>query len=129
MTKNTLEGMDSNCEKEDNSFPCFVPAQRVLNLISKKWCIQLIYILKEGKRVRYKNLKEQLHRGWNKGKISDATLSSRLTELKEEGIIAREVYTEIPPKVEYYLSDKGQMLSEAITPLVDWTIKNCHEEN
>lgn len=129
MANKTSEGKIGNCTKENNSFPCLIPAQRVLNLISRKWSIQLIYILKEGKRVRYKNLKAQLHRGWKKGKISDATLSSRLAELAEEGLIAREVFTEIPPKVEYYLSEKGQMLSEAITPLVDWTIKNCHEEN
>ena len=129
MSNKASKNKNENCSEENNHFPCFVPAQRVLNLISRKWSIQLIYILKEGKRIRYKNLKEQLHKGWKKGKISDATLSSRLTELTEEGIIAREVFTEIPPKVEYYLSEKGQMLSEAITPLVDWTIKNCHEEN
>ncbi len=129
MTSRISKGKDNNCEKENNHFPCFIPAQRVLNLISKKWSIQLIYILKDCKRVRYKNLKKQLHRGLRIGKISDATLSSRLAELMKEGIIDREVFAEIPPKVEYYLSQKGEVLSEVITPLIDWTIKNCHEEN
>lgn len=129
MTRRISKGKDNNCEKENNNFPCFIPAQRVLNLISRKWSIQLIYILKDCKRVRYKNLKKQLHRGLRRGKISDATLSSRLAELMKEGIVDREVFAEIPPKVEYHLSQKGEMLSEVITPLIDWTIKNCHEEN
>ncbi len=129
MTINTQKGKDNNCEKENNHFPCFIPAQRILNLISRKWSIQIIYILRDGKRFRYKSLKEQLHHGWKKGKISDATLSSRLAEFTEGGIINREVFAEIPPKVEYCLSEKGQMLSEAINPLIEWTIKNCHEEN
>ncbi len=129
MSNKALKDKVENCTEKNNLFPCFVPAQRVLNLVSRKWSIQLIYILKEGKRVRYKNLKEELHRGWKKGKISDATLSTRLAELTEEGIIGREVFTEIPPKVEYYLSEKGQKLSEALTPLIDWTIKSCHEED
>ena len=129
MSNRVAKAKNDKCSEINSSYPCFVPAQRVLNLISRKWSIQLIYILKEEKRVRYKNLKEQLHHGWKKGKISDATLSSRLTELTEEGIIAREVFTEIPPKVEYYLSEKGEKLSEALTPLIDWTIKSCHEED
>ncbi len=129
MTSRISKGKENNCEKENNNFPCFIPAQRVLNLISRKWSIQLIYILKDSKRVRYNNLKKQLHRGLSKRRISDATLSSRLAELMKEGIVDREVFAEIPPKVEYYLSQKGEMLSEVITPLIDWTIKNCHEEN
>ncbi|MHA1258917.1 MAG: winged helix-turn-helix transcriptional regulator [Candidatus Heimdallarchaeaceae archaeon] len=129
MTSRSTKSRDNSCKKLPNHFPCFIPAQRVLNLISKKWCIQLIYILKEGKSVRYKTLKEKLQQGLRKGKISDATLSSRLTELVEEEIVIREVFAEIPPKVEYYLTEKGQVLAEAITPLINWTIKNCHKEN
>ena len=51
------------CEHEQNGFPCFLPAQRVLNLISKKWSIQLIYLLRKGKKIRYNDLKQELQRG------------------------------------------------------------------
>ena len=115
------------CTHEQNGYPCFIPAQRVLNLIGKKWSIQIINVLSNGKKVRYKDLRELLQRGWKKNKISDATLSARLTELTEEGILIREIHTEIPPKVEYSLSEKGEGLSESLQSLIDWTIKVCHE--
>jgi DNA-binding HxlR family transcriptional regulator len=117
------------CAHNQIGSPCFIPAQRVLNLIGKKWSIQLIKILGDGKKVRYNDLRESLHRGWKKDKISDATLSARLAELSAEGILKREIYPEIPPKVEYSLSKKGEQLSQALKPLIDWTIKTCHEEN
>jgi DNA-binding HxlR family transcriptional regulator len=115
------------CSHEKNGYPCFIPAQRVLNLIGKKWSIQLINVLSDGKKVRYKELRELLHKGWKKNKISDATLSVRLNELSEEGLVVKEIHAEIPPKVEYSLSDKGEELSQALQPLIDWTIKACHE--
>ncbi|MFW9851548.1 MAG: winged helix-turn-helix transcriptional regulator [Candidatus Thorarchaeota archaeon] len=118
-----------NCTNEQKGHPCFIPAQRVLNLIGKKWSIQLINVLSNGKKIRYNDLRELLQRGWKKDKISDATLSARLNELSEEGILEREIYPEIPPKVEYSLSEKGEKLSQVLKPLIDWTIQTCHEEN
>ena len=121
--------MEKNgCDKDNGIFPCFIPAQRILNLVSKKWSIQLIYLLREGKRFRYNDLKSSLHLGWTEDKISDATLSTRLVELTKEGFLIREVYQELPPKVEYRLSERGENLSKALEPLVNWTIKICHEE-
>lgn len=118
----------SGCEKENKKFPCFIPAQRILNQVSKKWTIQIIYLLREGSRLRYNDLKSSLHEGWKEDKISDATLSTRLSELTKEGFLIREVFPELPPKVEYLLSQKGERLSAALEPLVDWTIDICHEE-
>ena len=117
----------AKCTHEQNGYPCFVPAQRVLNLIGKKWSIQIINVLGNGYKVRYNDLREQLRRGWKKNKISDATLSARLAELSEEGVLIRDIHPEIPPKVEYSLSEKGEELAEALQPLIDWTIKTCHE--
>ncbi|MCE7748887.1 MAG: helix-turn-helix transcriptional regulator [Candidatus Heimdallarchaeota archaeon] len=115
------------CTHKKNGFPCFIPAQRVLNLVGKKWSIQLINVLSNGRKVRYNEIRELLHKGWKKNKISDATLSARLSELSKEGVLIRDVHPEIPPKVEYSLSEKGQDLAEALQPLIDWTIKTCHE--
>ena len=112
-----------------NGLPCFVPAQKILHLISSKWGIQLIYILKEGKKIRYKEIREELQKGWKKNKISDATLSSRLGEFVEEGLIKKEIFPELPPRVEYCLTKKGEKLSKALEPLIDWTIKTCHEHH
>lgn len=115
------------CSHEQNDYPCFIPAQKILNLIGKKWSIQLINVLNDGKKARYNELRRLLHKGWKQKKISDATLSARLNELSKEGLLIREIHAEIPPKVEYSLSDKGEELSKALQPLIDWTIKTCHE--
>ena len=115
------------CSHEKNGYPCFIPAQKVLNLIGKKWSIQLINVLSDGKKVRYNELRELLQKGWKQNKISDATLSARLNELSKEGLLIRDIHAEIPPKVEYSLSERGEELSKALQPLVDWSIKACHE--
>jgi DNA-binding HxlR family transcriptional regulator len=118
-----------NCnEVQINGQPCFIPAQRILQLISSKWGIQLINILKGGKRVRYKEIRDLLQKGWKKNKISDATLSSRLGEFVAEGLLEKKIHPESPPRVEYFLTNKGEQLSKALEPLIEWTIKSCHNE-
>jgi len=127
MSNSTRIKID-NCTKEQNGYPCFIPAQKILLLISKKWSIQLIHLLSKNKRLRYNEIKVQLQKGWKKDKISDATLSARLVDFTKEGIISREVFPELPPKVEYSLTMKGESLSKALKHLVDWTIDICHKE-
>lgn len=116
------------CIEFQNGYPCFVPAQRILHLISNKWAIQLIHLLGKNRKLRYNELKEELQKGWKKNKISDATLSSRLSELVDEGLLIKKVYPELPPKVVYSLSKKGLSLSKALQPVIQWTIDACHEK-
>lgn len=120
---------DQNCPELMYGYPCFQPAQRILHLISNKWAIQLVHLLRDGKSMRYNEIKEALQKGWKSRKISDATLSSRLSELVEEKLLIREVYPELPPKVEYHLSNRGQSLSKALQPLIEWAIEVCHEKS
>jgi len=117
---------DTECSKESNSFPCLIPAQRILHLISSKWGIQLIYLLMENKKLRYNDLRDNLQKGWTRDKISDATLSTRLADFTKEGLVKREVFPVLPPKVEYSLTRKGEKLANALQPLVEWTINACH---
>ena len=67
--------------------------------------------------VRYKHFREVM-----KG-VSSKTLARRLKELENDGILEREAYNEIPPRVEYKLTLKGQELIESIFTLVQWMIK------
>ncbi|MDF2422402.1 MAG: helix-turn-helix transcriptional regulator [Nitrosopumilus sp.] len=67
--------------------------------------------------VRHKQFKKSL-----KG-ISSKTLSTRLSELVSEGILTRETFAEVPPRVEYRLTQKGQELIESITDLLNWMKK------
>lgn len=52
--------------------------------------------------------------------VSTKTLSSRLRELEENGILKRTAFNEIPPRVEYSMTDKGKKLAEALIPLIEW---------
>jgi len=115
------------CLNGNSKEPCFIPAQEILNLISKKWGIQLIHLLRQGEPKRYTEIKDELHKGLKKKQISDATLSDRLSEFVKKGIIVREVLPDIPPRVEYCLTKRGKELSQALQPLVQWAIEVCHE--
>jgi len=54
--------------------------------------------------------------------ISPKTLASRLKDLEGKGILRREAFNEIPPRVEYSMTEKGAMLSEALMPLIEWIV-------
>ena len=55
--------------------------------------------------------------------ISSKTLARRLKELEKDGILERQAYNEIPPRVEYKMTKKGQELVESIITLFQWMIK------
>jgi len=124
-----MESKEEPCLNQNKSYPCLQPAQEVLKLVSKKWAIQLIYLLGKERRMRFNQLKTALHKGWAKDRISDATLSARLSELTKKGLVVRKVISDSPPKVDYFLSAEGEELAEALEPLVDWTISFCHKKH
>jgi DNA-binding HxlR family transcriptional regulator len=98
----------------------------ISELFSKKWLHQILKILTVSEVGRYSNLKDRL-----KG-ISSKTLSARLRELEEEGIVNRTVIPKRPPRVEYSLTQKGKELSSAIDCTCEWVFKwysNEHTHN
>jgi DNA-binding HxlR family transcriptional regulator len=56
------------------------------------------------------------------GHVSTKTLASRLKELEKEEILRRTAYNEIPPRVEYTMTEKGLKLAEALMPLIQWVV-------
>ena len=56
-------------------------------------------------------------------RLSSKTLARRLKELEKDGILERQAYNEIPPRVEYKMTKKGQELVESILNLIQWIIK------
>ena len=85
-----------------------------LSLISGKYKMVILYCLMEFKVVRYNELKRYIK------SISHKTLSSSLKELEKDGLIVRKEYPQIPPKVEYSLSEKGQSLMVILDQLCVW---------
>jgi DNA-binding HxlR family transcriptional regulator len=84
------------------------PVCRTADIVCGKWTLLLIKELAEGQS-RFCELERGLER------ISPRTLSLRLRALEEEGIVARSTFPEVPPRVEYALTDKGR----ALVPLIE----------
>jgi len=89
-----------------------------LSLISGKYKMVILYCLMEFQVVRYNELKRYI------GSISHKTLSGALKELERDGLICRKEYPQIPPKVEYSLSEKGRSLMPVLDGLCVWGEEN-----
>ncbi|HPZ00529.1 MAG TPA: helix-turn-helix domain-containing protein [Clostridiales bacterium] len=85
-----------------------------MSLISGKHKMVILYCLMEYEPVRFNEMKRYL------GKITDKTLSSNLKELETDKLIIRKEYPQIPPKVEYSLSDRGKSLMKVLDQLCLW---------
>ena len=91
---------------------------RLRKIITKRGTLEiLIPLCCTTEPVRYKQFRKAL-----KG-ISSKTLASRLKELEKGGILERKAYSEIPPRVEYRLTGKGQELVESVMYLLQWMKK------
>ncbi len=93
-----------NLSRSDN------PIQVVLSHLEKKWAILILKELLQGNR-RTNEFLESL-RG-----ISTKTLTARLRELEKAGLVHRQVFPEVPPKVEYSLTQKGQEVQPILAAL------------
>ena len=89
-----------------------------LSLISGKYKPVILYCLMEYGAVRFNQLQRYLR------KISDRTLSQNLKELEADGLIHREVFPQIPPKVEYSLTERGRSLMAVLDQLCVWGEQN-----
>ncbi|MGM0216505.1 winged helix-turn-helix transcriptional regulator [Enterococcus sp. AZ109] len=92
-----------------------------MSLISGKYKLPILYSLSAYGTFRYNELKRFLD------PISFKTLTSNLKDLENCGLIIRKEYQEIPPKVEYYLSDIGKSLMPILDQLCDWGEENRAE--
>ena len=85
-----------------------------LSLISGKYKMTILYTLMEFQVVRFNEMKKYI------GEISYKTLSSTLKELEADQLVHREEYPQIPPKVEYTLTDRGTSLMAVLDQLCLW---------
>ncbi|NDI33295.1 winged helix-turn-helix transcriptional regulator [Chengkuizengella sediminis] len=96
------------------------PVEATVDVIGGKWKSVIIYYLLDGEK-RFNELK-RLNNG-----ITQRMLTLQLRELEADGIVHREVYREVPPKVEYSLTEFGQELSPLILMLRNWGIHNMEK--
>jgi DNA-binding HxlR family transcriptional regulator len=89
----------------------------VLDLVGGKWSVDVLYLLASGTR-RYSEVFYEV------GEISKKTLTQTLRALERDGLIARRVYAEVPPKVEYSLTPLGWSITEPLMTMYEWAAEH-----
>lgn len=99
------------------------PLEYGLEMFGGKWPSRIICVLDNKKVLRYSELRTEM------GNITDAVLASTLKNLIANDIVVRKSYDEIPPKVEYSLSDKGKSVVPILQSVCKWAGIFYKEEN
>jgi DNA-binding HxlR family transcriptional regulator len=120
MAENTRVDSTESDALDDQT--CYCPLGGVMDLLSRKYAIQVICVVGMLQPVRYGEIETTF------GEVSSSTLSTRLNELTEEGLLTRERYDEIPPRVEYSLTTDGEELCELLEPLLQWVETHGSEQ-
>lgn len=109
--------MSNKKEIQSATFPdC--PIRNVISHITDKWSLLVLYTLEQKEVLRFKDLWRQIP------DISQKMLTSTLRHLEDDGIIIREVFTEVPPRVEYRLSERGKSLMPHLDALIIWGLEH-----
>lgn len=90
------------------------PFGYTLSLIGGKWKMLILYLLINNQQLRYNELQREI------GTISYKSLSVQLKELEADGLITRREYPQIPPKVEYSITEKGMSLVHIMDAMCYW---------
>lgn len=114
----------NDCFTLDNKEPGNVlreacPAREVLEVLISKWTLLIIHALSDGAS-RPGDLRRKIQG------ISEKVLSQNLKELESRHLVTRTVFREVPPKVEYALTELGTSLWKAANELNRWVEQNCH---
>lgn len=94
------------------------PIRNVLSRISCKWPILVLFTLSQRGTLRFNTLRRAMP------DISQKMLTATLRTLEEDGLVVRQVYAEVPPRVEYGLTERARSLLPILDELVDWAHSN-----
>jgi DNA-binding HxlR family transcriptional regulator len=97
--------------RRPGAYHCGIDA--AMDVIGGKWKVLILWAL-DGRACRFGELRRLV------SGVTEKVLASHLRELEEDGIVHREVYDEVPPRVEYSLTPLGVLLNEALAPLGAW---------
>lgn len=101
-----------------NSIIEICPVRNVVARFGNKWSLLVILVLSENEPIRYNELGRKIP------DISPRVLSNTLHTLEADGLVVRRAYQEIPPRVEYSLTETGKSLLPIIRQLTEWAQKN-----
>ena len=101
-----------------NSIIEICPVRNVVARFGNKWALLVILVLSENESIRYNELRRKIP------DISSRVLSGTLRTLEADGLVDRRFYQEVPPRVEYLLTDTGRSLVPIIIKLTEWAQNN-----
>lgn len=101
---------------------CYCPLTGVVEVLARKYAMQLVCVVGAYGTARFGVLEAHLPTA------STSTLSARLDELAEAGLVEREQYNEIPPRVEYSLSEEGEELRDRLEPVLEWASERSEQQ-
>ena len=109
--------MNNKKEIQSATFPdC--PVRNVISRITDKWSLLVLYTLEHQEVMRFNDLWRQIP------DISQKMLTTTLRHLEDDGIVSREVFVEVPPRVEYRLAERGKSLMPLLDSLLTWGIEH-----
>ena len=109
-----------NKELRDALFPdC--PIRNVLSRVGDKWSLLVLYSLQHREPVRFKELQRQIP------DISQKSLTQTLRTLEVDGFVTREVFPEVPPRVEYSLTPRALSFLPLVDNIIKWATENIEE--
>ena len=106
--------MKNKGSKEEDLMTSTCPMEYAMKQIAGKWKLVILWHIYDQEVIRYGELQKLV------AKISHKMLSNQLKELVNDGIIHKEIYQQIPPKVEYSLTDFGKTLIPVMKMLFEW---------
>lgn len=97
------------------------PFAYAISLINGKWKMNILFWLWKIEILRYGELKKRL------GSVTHKMLSLQLKELENDGLVIRTEYPQVPPKVEYTLSERGKTLMPVLSSLCKWGYEHMND--
>lgn len=97
------------------------PIRDIISRISSKWAMLVLVTLHCNGTMRFNDIQKSI------GEVSQRMLTVTLRSLEADGLIHRKVYPEVPPRVEYKLSERGESLMPLLQSLIDWALEHANE--
>ena len=97
------------------------PIRNVISRFGDKWSMLILFTLHKYGVLRFRDLRRNIP------DVSQKMLTETLRKLEADGLVKRKVYPEVPPKVEYHLTDRAETLIPLLSSLLHWAIDNMED--
>ena len=113
--------METTAPTSHDVFTENCPTRALLDRIANRWVTLVIGMLSERQPRRFNELRRAI------GGISQKMLTQTLRDMERDGIVSREIFPEVPPRVEYSLTPLGETLRGPLSALAEWSVRHMDE--